>query len=219
MAQRKATTPEAVLEAAARVFQRKGYDVATLDDIAAEAGISKPTVYRYAKSKQWMLERIMKMVQAEMSERAKAMAHDGMTGLELLRAQVLVTVETGMEFKSYYQVAMVQARASSPRAEKEFRDWVREVTLRDQWILERAIEEGSLDLPGDPRIYGKLFAGMLASIHRWIDQDGELTAAEVTEHVLQLLSAAPREVIATDGPQPTAPRPVAPRKAAPKKRA
>src|SRR5580693_1645910 len=44
---------------AARVFERRGYADATLDDIAAEAGISKPTVYQYVSSKQRLLETIV----------------------------------------------------------------------------------------------------------------------------------------------------------------
>lgn len=192
MAQQKATTPEALLEAAAKVFQAKGYELATLDDIAAEAGISKPTVYRYAKSKQWMLDRIVKKVQAEMNDRAEIVMEDGLTGLERLRLQILVTIETGMEFKSYYQVAMVQSRASSPRAAREFRQWARSVTNKVRMILEQAIDEGDLDLPGDPATYANLLSGMLASIHRWIDPRGPLDAEQMTNYVLHLLSSAGR---------------------------
>lgn len=193
MAQRKATNTEAVLEAAARVFQQKGYELATLDDIAAEAGVSKPTIYRYAKSKQWMLDRIVLKVQAEIDERAAAVIEPGLTGLERLRLQVLITIETGMSHKSYYQVAMVQSRASSPRAAKDFRDWARAVTNRVRVILEQAIDEGSLDLQGEPATYANLLAGMLASIHRWVNPSGPLSADELTDYVMHLLSAASRD--------------------------
>jgi AcrR family transcriptional regulator len=39
--------------------RRRGYADATLDDIAAEAGVSKPTVYQYVASKQRLLETIV----------------------------------------------------------------------------------------------------------------------------------------------------------------
>lgn len=43
---------EAILNAAARVFLRKGYYEATLDEIAAEAEMAKGTIYNYYKDKQ-----------------------------------------------------------------------------------------------------------------------------------------------------------------------
>ena len=40
-----------LLEAAARVFARNSYDQASMDEIAAEAGVGKPTLYRYFSGK------------------------------------------------------------------------------------------------------------------------------------------------------------------------
>jgi TetR/AcrR family transcriptional regulator, fatty acid metabolism regulator protein len=42
---------ESILNAAKKVFFAKGYSRATMDDIALEAEISKPTIYQYVKSK------------------------------------------------------------------------------------------------------------------------------------------------------------------------
>lgn len=40
-----------ILDAAEKVFSKKGYDQATMDDVAAEAELSKGTLYLYFKSK------------------------------------------------------------------------------------------------------------------------------------------------------------------------
>jgi len=45
-----------LLEAASRVFARQGYDAASVEEIAFEAGIGKPTVYRYFPSKEALFE-------------------------------------------------------------------------------------------------------------------------------------------------------------------
>ncbi|HNX24362.1 MAG TPA: TetR/AcrR family transcriptional regulator [Spirochaetota bacterium] len=42
---------EEILIAAQKVMLAKGYNGATMDDIAAEAGLTKPTVYQYFKTK------------------------------------------------------------------------------------------------------------------------------------------------------------------------
>jgi len=56
---------QAILEAAARVFARKGFDKATTREIAQEAEISEGTIYNYFASKQKLLEALVGVVQGE----------------------------------------------------------------------------------------------------------------------------------------------------------
>ena len=48
-----------ILEAARRLFLDKGYDGASMDDVAAAAGVSKPTVYRYFADKEQLFTEIV----------------------------------------------------------------------------------------------------------------------------------------------------------------
>ena len=50
--QEKELRLQGILDAAKRVFRKKGYQYTTMDDIALEAGITKPTIYRYFPSKE-----------------------------------------------------------------------------------------------------------------------------------------------------------------------
>ena len=74
MAQARATTTELVIAAAARVFLAKGYQASTMADIAREADISKPTVYQYIESKQWLLDQIVSLVSEDL-ERCEHIIH------------------------------------------------------------------------------------------------------------------------------------------------
>jgi AcrR family transcriptional regulator len=49
------TKREAVIRAAARAFDERGYHNTSLDDIAAALGVTKPTVYYYVASKEQLL--------------------------------------------------------------------------------------------------------------------------------------------------------------------
>ncbi len=51
MKREKLRRAEEILLAAQKVMLEKGYSGATMDDIAAEAGLTKPTVYQYFKTK------------------------------------------------------------------------------------------------------------------------------------------------------------------------
>ena len=48
-----------IIDAAERVFFLKGYDLATMDDVAKEAEFSKRTVYVYFNSKEQIYFEIM----------------------------------------------------------------------------------------------------------------------------------------------------------------
>jgi AcrR family transcriptional regulator len=56
---RKAATRERLLQAAARVYARRGFNVATLDEVAGEAGFTKGAVYGHFGSKENLLLALM----------------------------------------------------------------------------------------------------------------------------------------------------------------
>ena len=61
-----------ILEAAKKVFFTKGYSGATMDEIALEAEISKPTVYQYFKSKDDLFFSLMLPVVEEIGSQLEA---------------------------------------------------------------------------------------------------------------------------------------------------
>ena len=62
-----------ILEAGLQVFGRKGHEVATLDEVAAAAGVTKPIIYDYFKNKQAFFDAIAEREMEIIGERiAKA---------------------------------------------------------------------------------------------------------------------------------------------------
>jgi AcrR family transcriptional regulator len=53
-------TREKILNAATKIFARKGFDGARVEEIAQKAGVNKALIYYYFKSKEDILEEIMK---------------------------------------------------------------------------------------------------------------------------------------------------------------
>lgn len=49
--ERQRVNREAILHAAETVIRRKGLEAASMDEVAREAGFSKPTIYRYVRTK------------------------------------------------------------------------------------------------------------------------------------------------------------------------
>ncbi|HVK02958.1 MAG TPA: TetR/AcrR family transcriptional regulator [Armatimonadaceae bacterium] len=66
-------TRERILEAALDLFARKGYNAATMRDIAAEAGCSLGLAYRYFASKEEMVLALYERLAAELEEEVAAL--------------------------------------------------------------------------------------------------------------------------------------------------
>lgn len=63
-----------ILDAATSVFARRGFDEARVDDVAAEAGLAKGTVYLYFRSKDALIEALVgRLVEFELA-RLRALA-------------------------------------------------------------------------------------------------------------------------------------------------
>lgn len=70
-----------ILEAAIKVFAEAGYSGASMDVVAAEAGLSKPTLYQYFESKEALFSAMMRGLRNEMLDvfdnpSAAGMVHD-----------------------------------------------------------------------------------------------------------------------------------------------
>ena len=69
---------EAVLRAAEKLFEKKGYEATSTDDIAKRTGISKSTMYEYFKSKQDIWDRlVLKYMELLLDDVKKAAASEG----------------------------------------------------------------------------------------------------------------------------------------------
>ncbi|MFC5418626.1 TetR/AcrR family transcriptional regulator [Bosea eneae] len=88
----------AVLEAATSLFLAKGYDGTTMDEVAALAAVSKPTLYRYFADKERLyaaivaattdnIDGLLRLVAEEL-----AASHDPREGLSRLAGKFLTTL-------------------------------------------------------------------------------------------------------------------------------
>jgi len=79
----------AILQAAAAVFFSKGFAVATMEEIAAEAELSKGTLYLYFKNKDDLFLALSAQVVETIARKFEELARSGATGLEAIRAMLV----------------------------------------------------------------------------------------------------------------------------------
>ncbi len=89
--------PAELMAAAVRLFAERGFSGTRLEDVAASAGVSKATVYRYFEGKEQLFEAVVRQVVTPNVEQARALvdAFDGSTS-NLIRT-LLRLLETALD--------------------------------------------------------------------------------------------------------------------------
>jgi len=152
----------AILKAAAAVFAAKGFHSATVEEIAAHAGVGKGTVYEYFSSKEElfreMLKAGMKVYLAAVRERldASASAREILTGIA--RAHLAFVAEHGALARLLFEAQGVPAPS---------REWFGRVREQKLAVLTKIIGRGMARgefRPVDPSLAAQIFLGVLGSL-------------------------------------------------------
>ena len=88
----KSAVKDAILDATDRLLARFGYRKMTVEDIAAEAGIGKGTVYLHFSSKEEVVLSHIDRIVERLQERLKEIANSDATAAERLRLMLLTRV-------------------------------------------------------------------------------------------------------------------------------
>lgn len=143
---RPAERPDEIAAAALNLFCQKGYNVTTIDEIAAAAGVTKGAVYHHFDSKEALLERAManffdRALQRATENVAKLPAQDAVTRV---RAVLLAAFElwASPEFLPVFCLVFGEVGRAVPLLRKSFLDLG---PLRGWKALAAVIRQGQLD--------------------------------------------------------------------------
>lgn len=140
MEEKKATTQEQILQAALTCFADKGYHKATMDDIVAESGLSKGTLYWHFKSKKDLFISLVEWFMLEMSEEISHAWTDEMSAADKIRTMALVSIESSEQLLPFFKVFLdFWAQTSEDEQLLQIFD---EMIERFQHQLAEIIEEG-----------------------------------------------------------------------------
>lgn len=179
---------EAVLHAAAQAFGKRGYYRTSLDDIAERLGITKPTLYYYAKNKEDLiaavLERALERLLADVPGDPHASAYD----------QLRVYLRNYAEVAST-DFGLCLTQINNADLSDAVGDWMRtgkaaiDARIRD--FLSRGIADGTV-APCDVKLTAFMIAGAINGIGRWYRQGTGLDAASIAEIYVNQLGAGLR---------------------------
>jgi AcrR family transcriptional regulator len=129
-----------IMQAALACFTRKGYNNTTMDDIVAESGLSKGTLYWYFKSKDNLFAEALLSVFVDVGQEAMAAVEQCSTASDKLRAMGQATVNFAKKVEGFFSL-FLEFWASSPRREEAGQSWIGLLTQYKDIVME-IIEEG-----------------------------------------------------------------------------
>jgi AcrR family transcriptional regulator len=167
---RKAYDIDSLTDVALGVFARKGYDGASMDDVARAAGITKAAIYHHVSGKEALLERgLARALDALFAISGEAGAAQGTASERLryiVRRVTLTTLNLLPELSVLFRVrgnSPVELRAIGRR--REFDGIV-------AGLVAEAQHDGSVRDDVDPRLVARLVFGMSNSIVEWYRPGG-----------------------------------------------
>ncbi len=183
---------DAVLAAAARLFNREGFHATSLDDVARVLGVTKPTIYHYFSNKDEILFECTRRGLEAVSIAAARAAGAGGNGLERLRS--LMTEYAAVMTQDFGRcITLTSETDLSETSKAEFRRIKREVDQMVRAVVAAGMQDGSI-APADARLVTFTVTGALNGIARWFDDSGPLSVDEVARACVDILvrGVAPR---------------------------
>jgi AcrR family transcriptional regulator len=164
-----------LLDAAVRVFARKGYHTCRVSDIAEEAGVAHGLLYHYFASKEEVLETIFRETWTELLEAVRDVEESGAPAREQLRQVAAILLRSWTRRPDLVRV-LVREIARSPELQRRI-EQVDEAFAAIARIVTRGQAEGELRDDVDPRLASFVFYGAIDELLTgWVL--GRLPAAE-----------------------------------------
>jgi AcrR family transcriptional regulator len=173
-----------ILDAAVRVFARKGYHESRVGDIAKDAGVAYGLVYHYFDSKGAVLEAVFREAWGRLLAALREVEEADATAPERLELVVKIVLRTWRDDPDLVRL-LVREVTRSPQLQREIDEIAQAFALLER-IVAQGQEEGTLRRNLDARLAAWMLYGALEEILTgWVlgrlpDGDDDVRQAEQT---------------------------------------
>ena len=173
---------ESVLRGAVKVFNERGYDGTSMEDLSRELGITKSAIYHHVASKEELLRlavnRALDGLFAVLAD-VSALDAPAMTRLEELARRSALLLVAELPF-----VTLLLRVRGNTKAERAALARRREFDNAVASLVKQARDEGDLRADVDPALIARLLYGMINSVVEWYRPRGGGRSAELAEIIV-----------------------------------
>ena len=188
VSRKRTAIEEEVLRVAADKFGKQGYQATTLDEIAAEAGISRAAFYLYFPSKEELLRRMYNQVISTAQAAIEQIVAEDLPVPEKLRRIIRHQVRYMATNIPLSQVFFSEIFSLSPELGRSVKLANRAFGVVIERVVSEGVQKGEL-IPLHPKRFTYALMGMCNWIHRWYRPGGEWTPDTIAEEFLQILES------------------------------
>ncbi|MCL6323839.1 TetR/AcrR family transcriptional regulator [Pectobacterium polaris] len=185
-------TRATLLATARKVFSERGYADTSMDDLTAQASLTRGALYHHFGDKKGLLAAVVEQIDAEMDERLQVISDTAEDGWEGFRRRCRAYLEMALE-PEIQRIVLRDARAVLGGASP---DSQRHCVESMQRLIDNLIRQGVV-ADADPQALASLIYGSLAEAAFWIasGEDGNARLAQgvaALELLLRGLLVKPR---------------------------
>ncbi|MFJ5448333.1 TetR/AcrR family transcriptional regulator [Pectobacterium carotovorum] len=173
-------TRATLLATARKVFSERGYADTSMDDLTAQASLTRGALYHHFGDKKGLLAAVVEQIDAEMDERLQVISDTSEDAWEGFRRRCCAYLEMARE-PEIQRIVLRDARAVLGGASP---DSQRHCVESMQRLIDNLIRQGVV-ADADPQALASLIYGSLAEAAFWI-ADGEDGNARLAQGVAAL---------------------------------
>jgi AcrR family transcriptional regulator len=176
---------ERILEEAVKLFYERGFTGTTLDDIAAELGVTKPFIYTHFRGKVELLAALCKpTIELSLEAVSSAAARAG-TPTERLRHAITDFTKVVLNRQPNIAIYFREEKNLSPEALAEINALRRQFDHVLSDLLMDGVATGEFEIH-DPSIAALALGGMISWAYAWYRPGGRLTVDETATRMADL---------------------------------
>lgn len=166
-----ALTRTTVLEAAFRIFKRKGYSRTSLVEVATEANLTRGAVYWHFGSKYELFRALLQQSYQQVEHLISSLQESALTPLEKIRGiltGLLTIIGDTPEFKAMDEILIFGADGDDDMKNlyTEHHEFVKQLRLRMETMLAAARDQGEIAPGLDIKLVGMAMHSFISGIHQ-----------------------------------------------------
>ena len=179
-------TREDILDAAAQVIRKKGFNGASMADIASAVNLQKASLYHHVASKQEILLALLDRAIDMLTARIAPLATQSVPADEKLRGMIHIYLKLMAENADLSSVLLFEHRSLEPKQH------ARHIPNRDRFealwrdVLFEGVKSGVFQC-SDPGLTVRALLGVLNWTLTWYRPKGDLSIEQIADQYVELL--------------------------------
>lgn len=184
---RELQSADSIVEIAADLFYRQGYDATSMQDIAATAMINKSSLYHHIRSKEEILEAICSRTFAQLNAGLDEVESSAGEPGERVLLAFAAAVRTALNDPRGTSI-IIRLQGKTEVARK-VRSWRRDYEQRFTQLVATAQQSGDVRSDIDAAMLARLVLGMVNWVVGWFEPRGQSLSASSVEAAVVAVAA------------------------------